>query len=115
MAWFAPGTYSVKKSWKLSDLNEYHTAPPYATVESTRNATIFRNRKKRRFGFGGGVELGGEGMGGGDQAAGRGAAFVGEIGDVWTLGTIGCGSGAGWTEPGVRGDLGSSFARRSDV
>jgi len=54
-------------------------------------------------------------MGGGDQAAGRGAAFVGEIGDVWTLGTIGCGSGAGWTEPGVRGDLGGSFARRSDV
>jgi hypothetical protein len=52
---------------------------------------------------------------GGDRAAGRGAAFVGEIGDVWTLGTIGCGGGAGWPEPGVRGDLGGSFAPRSDV
>lgn len=41
----------MKKSWKLSDLKEYQTAPPYAKVENKRSPTIFRRRRKRRCGF----------------------------------------------------------------
>jgi len=57
-------------------------------AENKRNAKKFRGRRMRRFGFGGGI---GPGRGGNGAllGVGRGAAFVGEIGDVWTLGVIG--------------------------
>lgn len=43
----------------------------------------------RCFGLGGGIEPGGGGNGVLLLAGERGAAFVGERGDVWTLGVIG--------------------------
>ena len=52
----------MKKSWKLSDWKEYHTAPPYAIVERRRIAKIFLGRKIRRLGFG--MDPGGGGSGG---------------------------------------------------
>ena len=76
-----PGIYSVKKSWKLSDLKEYHTAPPYTTVDKSKKARMFRGRKVLCFGFDGG---------GGTELCG-GAACVGEIGEWGVLGTIGGG------------------------
>lgn len=81
----------MKKSWKLSDLKEYHTAPPYAIDDNKRNAKKFRGRRRRRFGLGGRTEPGGGGRGGVLRVVGRGAAVVGDTGDVWTLGIIGGG------------------------
>jgi hypothetical protein len=78
-----PGIYSVKKSWKLSDLKEYQTAPPYANVVNKRSPNIFLARKSRRLGFDGG------GGRGGGWIVGRGGAAVGDTVDVWTLGAIG--------------------------
>ena len=98
--------YSVKKSWKLSETNEYHTPPaklrPVSTVKYRRN---LRKRRGFFFGGGGGGELGELILEGGGSR-GLEELAVGLGGDV-EVGGVAC------TDPpggrGVKGTLSAAM------